>query len=523
MKRAGILALAIALLPLAAAAQPTLVLLGGKVFTNDPAKPYVEAVAIKGNKILAVGTDADIQALGGDANTRRIRLRGAVVIPGINDAHTHPGRGPVGLGIGTGADSTPSDLAVALSAVVEESPAEMWLIGEIGGPIMLDPSVTRATLDKLAPNRKVLLHSFTGHGTILSSRALQELGIQNSVTDPPGGRFGRNADGTLNGRAFEYAEWPIIRKIAELTQSPGELTQALGDFSKEALHFGITSIQAMPFEDDDVFEAAWKEADSPIRVRHIFFPLVTPPVLPPRPATPPKGTNGLKWILDGTPIEKGAAVRTDYPGGGRGVMNFPSLTRQIKMGLDTNQQLLFHAAGDDTTAALLAALKNTPNVEWPKKRPRIEHGDGLLPDLDTQARDLGVIVVLNPSHFLARTLYPEGRYMRAQSLLAVPLRIAIGSDGPLNPYLNIMLATDRPDIRREELTREQAVAAYTLGSAFAEMRDDKGVLAPGKLADLAVLSQDIFTVPASALPNTFSTLTIINGKIVHEEEVVVEQ
>jgi len=517
MKRAGILALGIALLPLAAAAQPSLVLLGGKIFTNDPAKPFVQAIAIKGDTILATGTDAQIEAIAGDENTRRIRLNRAVVIPGINDAHTHPGCGPVGLAIGTGPDSTSAQLAQALGAAVDETPPDLWLIGTIGAPVMLDETVNRAKLDQLAPNRKVMLRSFTGHGLILSSRAIQEIGLAENIADPPGGRFGRNADGTLNGRVFEYAEYAAVRKIAAMTQQPGDLTGALRNFANEAIGFGITSVQAMPItEDDAAFEAAMKEVGSPLRVRHIFFPLSLPPALP-REAFLPKGTNGIKWILDGTPLEKGAAVRTPYASGGSGQLNFTTLPRLIKPGVASDQQLLFHASGDQTVATLLTALQNTPNVHWPQKRPRIEHADGLLPDLDAQARDLGIVVVLNPSHFFFRTLFPEGRFMRAKSLLAIPLKVAIGSDGPLNPYFNIMLATNRPDNNpREALTREEAVAAYTLGSAFAEGRDDKGVLAPGMLADLAVLNKDIFTVPASQLPDTRSVLTIIGGKIVHK-------
>jgi len=519
MKRAGLLVLAFALLPIVTAAQPSIVILGGKIFTNDPAKPFAEALAIKGDTILAVGTDAEIQALGGDANTRRFRLRGAVVIPGINDAHTHPSLGPVGLQLGTNRDSTAADLAAALGSAIAETSPDLWLIGTIGRTIMLDETVNRAKLDQLAPNRKVLLRSFTGHGTILSSRAIQAVGLQENVSDPPGGRFGRNADGTLNGRIFEYAEYPVLRKISALTQQPGELANALRDFASQAIQFGITSIQAMPFDEDDAtFAAALKAADTPLRVRHISVPLEIPPlVLPPSAPHLKPRTSGIKWVLDGTPLEKGAAVRTPYEGGGTGVLNFTNLTGLIKAGLNVNQQLLFHGAGDQAVATLLKALQATPGVNWPSLRPRIEHADGLLPDLDAQARNLGVVAVLNPTHFEARTLYPQGRFMRAKSLLAIPLKVAIGSDGVLNPYLNILLAVERADNNpREALTREEAVAAYTSGSAFAEGQDNKGVLAPGKLADLAVLNQDIFTIPANQLPDTFSVLTIIGGKIVHE-------
>src|SRR6185436_16076700 len=359
MKRAGILPLFVLLASSAAFAQPStapsIILTGGKIFTNDPAKPAATALAIRGDRILAVGTNEEILALAaGSPNTLHIKLDRRVVVPGINDAHIHPGLGPVGLAIGSGADSTFAQVSAALAAAVDETSPDLWLIGEVGRAVILDPAVTRASLDQIAPNRKVLLRSFTGHGTILSSRALQELGIQDSVTDPQGGRFGRNADGSLNGRAFEYAEYPLIRRIGELTQLPGDLANALSSFSNEALHFGITSIQAMPFEEERTFQLAWDASSSPIRLRHIFLPLVVPPLLFPRPNPPPKGTNGLKWILDGTPIEKGAAVRTPYPdGGGSGQQNFQTITRLLRRGLDTDQQLLLHAAGDAMNATVL--------------------------------------------------------------------------------------------------------------------------------------------------------------------------
>lgn len=516
MKRAGRLALALVVLPLTLHAAPSIVILGGKIFTNDPARPFAQALAIEGNKIVAVGTDDQIQALalGGEGSTRRIHVGGAVVIPGINDAHTHPGVGPIGVGIGTDRDSTKANLVAGLTAAIDEAPPDVWFVGEVGRAIMLDETVNRALLDQLAPNRKVLLRSFVGHGTIVSSSALKAAGIADNVTDPPGGRYGRNPDGTLNGRVFEYAEYALNRKIARMTAVPGDLVTALQDFSNQALRFGITSIQAMPFDVDDVaFTEALAQAGIPLRVRHISVPLSLPTV-----TTPPRGTNGVKWVLDGTPLEKGAAVRTPYPdGGGSGTVNFTSLAPLINAGIASRQQLLFHASGDRAIATLLKAMAATPSVNWPSLRPRIEHADGLHPDLDAQAKSLGVVAVLNPSHFEARPLFPQGRFMRAKSLLAIPIRVALGSDGPLNPYLNILLATNRPDLPSEALSREEAVAAYTLGSAFAEKADDKGVLAPGKLADLAVLSQDIFKCSPEQLLNTVSILTIINGKVVLDQ------
>src|SRR5246127_3132697 len=157
---------------------------------------------------------------------------------------------------------------------------------------------------------------------------------------------------------------------------------------------------------------------------------------------------------------------------------------------------------------------------WGKRRVRMEHGDGILPDLIPRVRELGIVVVQNPTHFTLRDLmvrrYGIDRTDQLQplrSLLDAGIPLALGSDGPNNPYLNIMLASTDPGRPREAITREQAVIAYTLTSAYAEFTEkDKGSLEPGKLADLAVLSQDIFTVPAGDLPKTESVLTMVGGK-----------
>ena len=496
-------ALAAVLSPLTLIAQPSMVLVGGKVWTNDPQKPWAEAIAIKENRIIAVGTNAEIGALAGQS-TRAYKLGGKVVIPGINDAHTHPGAELPAFGLSTGPASTRSDVAAALSFAFDEMPASLWISGIVGGPVMLDPAVNRAWLDSRAPGRKVILRSFTGHGIILSSAALNELAITREVTDPPGGWYGRTANGDLNGRVYEYAQWALQRRLADQLIDRGTLLDSLRAFSDEVLRWGITTVQAMPVTTTS-FDDAWRDINSPLRVRHIFFPFA--------PGETSSGrTNGVKWILDGTPIERGAAVREEYAdNGGRGRMNFTSLEPLLA---SSDQQLLFHAAGDATIKALLAAMGNT---DWRAKRVRIEHADGLMPDLTDAAKRQGVVAVLNPTHFFARTMFPPQRgYSRMRSLIDAGIPVAIGSDGPMNPYLNILLATERPDIPSEAVTREQALAAYTSGSAYAEKKErEKGRIAVGMLADIAVLSQDIFTVAADRLPDITSLLTIVDGNVAY--------
>jgi hypothetical protein len=165
---------------------------------------------------------------------------------------------------------------------------------------------------------------------------------------------------------------------------------------------------------------------------------------------------------------------------------------------------------------------------WSVRRVRIEHGDGIMPDLVPRTKELGVIVVVNPTHFTLRELFLKrfgaertNQMQPLRSLLTAGIPVAIGSDGPNNPYLNIMLASLHPGKPQEAITCEQAVTAYTLTAAYAEFAEkEKGSLEAGKLADLAVLSQDIFHVPPEDLPKSESVLTIVGGKIVYDSKVV---
>jgi predicted amidohydrolase YtcJ len=259
--------------------------------------------------------------------------------------------------------------------------------------------------------------------------------------------------------------------------------------------------------DTERFIKALDATDVPLRVRTINFMMRTDQPLV-------RGASGVKWILDGTPIERNAALRKPYAAGGEGRINFPDLAPLLKAGTGADQQILLHAAGDRTIAKILEAMDKA-GTGWPARRLRIEHADGLFSDLVPAAKRHGVVAVLNPSHFPFCGAYPAGGYCPAKSLLKAGVPIAIGSDGPLNPFLNMMFATTHGG---EALTREQVLTAYTAGSAFAEFAEkEKGKIAPGMLADIAVLSQDIFTVRPDELPATKSVLTIIDGVVVHSE------
>ena len=523
MKRALLAAVAFAPLAFIAsafAAEPSMILIHGKVFTADPAKPWAEAVAIEGNRIAAVGTDAEIGALRGE-KTRVVDVHGATIVPGINDAHTHPVYAPDTFQLSAESrdphapDPAWPAIASALAGAIDETPADGWIVAKVGPAILLDPSITAAKLDKIAPGRKVALEGWTGHGLVLSSEAMKATGIAPDAKDPNGGWYDRDANGRVNGRVWEYAAMAAHGKRAN-AMSDDDIVLAIRDFASEALQYGITSVQAMSGVSAGRFAADVKRANVPLRIRVINFNDTAAPF------APPTGTNGVKWILDGTPIEQNAAVRTAYRGGGKGRLNFTNLTPLVTTALNAKQQLLLHVAGDAAAAQALDALAST-KADWPSLRPRFEHGDGLLPDLIPAAKRLGVVVVQNPSHFATCGAYARPDYCPAATLIKNGIPFALGSDGPLNPFLNILFAVDRAD-KAEALTREDALRAYTTGSAYAEFAEkEKGTLAKGMLADLAVLSQDLFSVRLDSLPETKSVLTIVNGEVAYSELAIPEK
>jgi len=205
-----------------------------------------------------------------------------------------------------------------------------------------------------------------------------------------------------------------------------------------------------------------------------------------------------------------------------GHMNYtmPEIERMCRDAIARKDQIHFHLGGSRSMGKVLDMMA-AMNVDWKPLRPRFEHGDEIdySPGYLQKARRIGVIIVQNPTHFApvpGMLQLPQATHgMALKSLLKAGVPLAIGSDGPFDPYLNIMLATTHPMRHSEALTREQAIIAYTRTAAYAEFEEqNKGTLTVGKVADLAVLSQDIFTAPQ--LMGTQSVLTMVNGKVVYD-------
>jgi len=525
---------------------PDLVLLNGKIFTSDAAHPYVQALAIRGERIAATGNSTKIKALVGP-HTKQIDLGGRTIVPGINDAHNHLGIAPpnhIDLELASPDPAWP-EMKAAITGAVLKAPKGTFINGTIAWKIFRDLEVDRNALDQVAPDNPVVLQTLTNHAWIMNSAALAQAGIREGQPDPLGGRFERSSDGRLTGVIREYAVFDVERAFADQTSEADALSELRRSFS-EAVKWGITTIQDMSNDmSPERCIALLEKMPTPIRVRVMRMPGTTPagrdvkegrPV--PHNSNPLITVSGTKWMLDGTPVEGTFASRDNPATVGYFVLHeqltFPKdqLGSMLRETLQDHDQLMVHVSSYPPAAAMVDAMQSAGGMQiWAKRRLRFEHGDGLTPDLIPRVKELGIVVVQNPSHLTVENLNPDLRgifenlkVQPLRSLLTAGIPVALGSDGPTNPYLNIMLASLDPNRPSEAITREQAVIAYTLTSAYAEFAEkDKGSLEPGKLADLAVLSQDIFTVDASDLPKTESLLTMVGGKIVYDGKVIAHQ
>lgn len=533
------LALLIGLLARPASAQsPDLILTHGKIFTSDTNQLYVEALAIRAGRIVATGSTAAIEKLA-TKTTKRLDLSGMLVVPGFNDAHNHLPNGLKATRLElAGMDPSWPVLLDSLKQLVKRVPEGQWIDGTIGISIGNSPEATRFALDKIAPKHPVRLLSWWGHVGIFNSLGMHEMGIADTQPDPKGGFYERLPDGkTLTGKAYEKnAYWPhtSYAKMAAMRDEQALVGQFRG-MTQALLKAGVTSYQNMcTGASAEDFAKFWKQAGLPFRLRLIRWgdvntdgSLSIPSKTLPKtmPDLPLLTVSGTKWLLEGTPLEGGAEQVDAYPNRPNwyGRMNYTlaEIETMCREAIARKDQLHFHIGGSKSVGKLLDLMAGM-NVDWKALRPRFEHGDEIDygPDYLEKAKQMGVIIVQNPTHFAPMEGFPMGppvsHGMAMKTLLNQHIPLAIGSDGPFNPYLNIMFATTHPRRPSEAITREQAVIAYTRTAAYAEFAEhDKGTLTVGKVADLAVLSQNIFAVPVPKLLQTESVLTMVNGVIVY--------
>ena len=521
----------------------------GKVFTSVTGSLWAEGVVVGGRTVVAVGSNEEVLAYR-SAKASIYNLNGRVLVPGFNDAHVHPVAAltayPRAVPVNDARDFLPgpgpstSEILDLIAAAAGSTPAGTWIFGAIGSRVLNDPAADRFAIDNRVPGHPVMLLAWSGHGAVFNSAALAAVGIGDQEPDPFGGFYERVAGTNIvNGVAHEYAAWRVFRHFFD-RMSDRELSFAYRAAAATAASFGYTSIQEFSIGVDyERSIRALDAADLRLRWRAVCFPLDVGEHCRAAARNPLIDPSGIKWIADGTPIERLAALNQPYSDDpeNAGRYNFTTevlagILGRSETGPLRRQQLVMHAVGDRAIDTTLAGMEQVAHDDvWAARRPRFEHGDLILPANFDRLRNKGVIVVQNPTHFgIPDVLHARwhsdlvDQAMPQRSLIDAGIGYAIGSDanGATGlPGLDLFLAMIHPVRPSEGIGLEDALIAYTVGGARAEFRDRvKGRLAPGQLADLAVLSLDITAVPVFALPATVSLLTMVDGRVVFDRGVL---
>jgi predicted amidohydrolase YtcJ len=525
-------------------------LINGRVHTMDAGHPRASALAIAGERILAVEDDPDVLhdllAPGGEV----LDLGGRCVLPGLTDSHIHFTWYALSLReLDLSRASTLAEMLALVAEWARETPEGAWIVGR-GWDQELWPErrfPMAADLDAVAPAHPVALKAKSGHALVANSRALRLAGITRTTNaraetlDPPGGRIGRDANGQPSGMLFEDS---AMKPVADLVPSPGpeETDNALREAFPNAWRVGLTCIHDV---DGRPAFAAYQRlhAQGELGLRVVkYLPADTLDCALEIGLQAGLGDDwlrvgGIKVFTDGALGPRTAAMLAPYEGEpeNAGVLTtdeeaLRELARKATAG---GLPLAVHAIGDQANRLVLDVLTE---VGTGGLRHRIEHVQLLHPDDVGRLAALGVVASMQPIH-ATQDCKMADRYWGERcatayawrSLLEAGTVLAFGSDCPvedLNPFLGVHAAVTRrrsdgfpgPEgwYPQQRLTVEEAVCAYTLSAAYAAGLEDRlGTLSPSKLADLVVLDQDVFACDPMAIAETQVAATMIGGRFVH--------
>jgi predicted amidohydrolase YtcJ len=542
-----------------------LVLLGGKVVTVDPKRPTAEALAVRGDRIVAVGSDKEIGAMVGDA-TRVIRLQGRLAMPGFIEGHGHfVGLGQAKMMLDLSKAKSWDEIVKQVEAAVRAATPGDWIVGRGWHQEKWDrkpePHVngypTHDALSRVSPKNPVLLTHASGHMNFANAEAMRLAGVDASTQAPRGGEILRDKDGKPVGVFRETAQGLVTRARAaaqrNLTaeQRRQNLLKAIELAGEECLAKGITSFQdaGSSFETIDVFRKLADEGKLKVRLwvmvrddnERMARRLADYRVIG-------HGSNHLtvraiKRSIDGALGPHGAWLLEPYDdlpaSTGLNTSSVESIRETARLALAHDYQLCVHAIGDranrETLNLFEEAFKSAPNKEG--RRWRVEHAQHLHPADIPRFAKLGVIASMQGVHCTSDAVYvlqrlglrraEEGAYVW-RSLLDSGAVVTNGTDAPVEDvdalasyYASVTrkLPSGTAFFPKQCMTREEALRSYTRDGAYAAFEEDlKGTLTPGKLADIVVLSRDILTCPEAELLKTKVVYTIVGGKVLFAAE-----
>ncbi len=532
-----------------------LVIINGKVLTLDELNPYAQAIAIKGEKIIAVGTTKAISGFIASGTTEVINAGKKLVIPGFNDAHVHFGPlDPDYIELRYITDQSVITEKVK-AQVARSKPGELIRGGHWEHEMFSDKKwPTKELIDEVSPNNPVLLSRADGHSKLVNSFILKASGISGSSQDPFGGEIQRDPlTGEPTGILKENALGLIITGEVYPERTEEEKSVRLLEgyrlALKEAREMGVTSVQIPGSADFEAYLKLQKNGELTVRI-DIGQSLTADTSLLRTYADLekkfPKEENWirfgyLKAFIDGT-MGSGTALMfepfsDDRGTSGLAMMSYEEFENMIITADRYGFQIGVHAIGDKGNNWTLNAYEKAQQLNGKRdSRHRNEHAQTILfTDLPRFA-SLGVIPSMQPTHCISDKKFIEKRIGNERasgayawkSLADAGANLAFGTDyqvEPLNPMEGLYAAVTRKERNGEEgegwhpeqkISMEEAIRFYTLGSSYAQfMENRKGMLKPGYLADIVITDRDLLTIPDTEIMRTKVDYTIVNGKVVY--------
>ena len=527
-----------------------LIITNAKIWTVDKTRPQADALAVMGDRIVAVGSAGDVDAWHGP-QTKVLDAQGKLLLPGFNDAHVHFVDGGNHLQAVQLKDAaTPEEFARRIGERAKTTAKGEWIMGGDWDEQKWSPPnlPTKELVDPVTPDTPVWVNRYDGHESLANSVTLRLAGITAKTPDPAGGEIVRDAQGNPTGVLKDAAQDLVVKVMPPMT--PAHRLRAIHQAMDHAASLGVTSVQDMNPSYEDVKAYAELAEKGALTVRVYAAPLET--------NWRDQARVGIRRAFGSSYLRMGAVK--GYADGSLGsttayffdpYVDAPNshgllsdemhpvsaMQQRLRSADAAGLQLCIHAIGDRAISMTLDIFAQVEKSNGKRdRRWRIEHSQHLAAKDFARYARLGVIASVQPYHAIDDGRWAEKRIgpdrikrtYAFRTFLENGVRLAFGTDwsvAPLSPMWSVYAAVTRATldgknpngwVPEQKLTVAEAVEAYTMGSAYAEFQEkEKGSITPGKLADFVLLSDDIFKIPPAAIKNVKVEATFLGGKLVY--------
>lgn len=528
----------------------SLVVTGARVWTGDPGRPWAEAVAVSGDKILAVGTAGDVAPLIGD-DTEVFESAGGMLVPGFIDTHVHFLAGGAALASVQLRDAqTPEEFAGRIEAFAKTVEPGEWILGGAWDHTLWGGELPhRDWIDAVTPDNPLWIFRLDGHMALANSLALRQAGVDADTPDITGGEIVRDEDGRPSGILKDNAMMLVEEAVPEATER--QLDSYLDAAMRYVASNGVTTVHDMSDGVGDgwagleAYRRAAARGDLITRI-YAVTPLAEWQALADDIERNGRGnewlkTGGVKGFMDGSLGSHTAAMLepfTDTPGESGFLLDSLDNLRAMMLAADAaGLQLNIHAIGDKAIRDLLDIFHDVATGNGDRdRRLRMEHAQHIHPDDIDRFAVQGVIASMQPYHAIDDGRWAENVIgpQRAKttyafrSLIDSGAHLALGSDwfvAPADPVAGVYAAVTRRTldgrnpggwVPEQKISVEQALRGYTYEGAFASFEEDrKGVLKPGMLADMVLIDRDLTAIPPETIRDARILKTIVGGRVVY--------